>query len=150
MFIKSVLETKGPDLITVSPGDSVYKVAKLFKSERIGFALVDGANKVTVGSVSERDIVHAMARHDGSGDLSGLPVTDIMTTNVVTCDIEDTIDQVRQLMTNNRTRHVVVMDGEAQAQAGIVSIGDIIKHSLDACQVDTSQMRDYITGQGYQ
>jgi CBS domain-containing protein len=51
-------------------------------------------------------------------------------------------------MTEKRTRHVVVMDGERMA--GIVSIGDIIKHSLDECQIDTGQMREYITGQGYQ
>jgi CBS domain-containing protein len=55
---------------------------------------------------------------------------------------------VRDLMTSSRTRHVVVMDG--YALAGIASIGDIIKHSLSECKVDTGQMRDYITGQGYQ
>ena len=144
MFIKSILEAKGPDLIAVSPGDSVNKVAKLFKSERIGFALVNGDGQNTLGSVSERDIVQAMAAHDGIGDL---PVADIMTTNVVTCDIEDTIDAVRELMTDKRSRHVVVMDGGVQA--GIVSIGDLIKHSLSECKVDTTMMRNYITGQGY-
>lgn len=148
MFIKSVLEAKGPELIAVSPGDSVCKLAKLFKNERIGFALVNNGNRVTVGSVSERDIVHALAAHGGTGGLGGLPVADIMTTNVVTCDIEDSIDHVRELMTNKRTRHVVVMDGKAQA--GVVSIGDIIKHSLTECKIDTGQMRQYITGQGYQ
>jgi len=145
MFIKSILETKGPGLITVSPGDSVRKVAKMFKHERIGFALVNNANQSMVGSVSERDIVQALAAH---GDVGGLPVADIMTTNVVSCDIDDTVDTVRALMTDKRSRHVVVMDG--QATAGVVSIGDIIKHSLSECKIDTGLMREYITGQGYQ
>ncbi|HEY9163630.1 MAG TPA: CBS domain-containing protein [Magnetovibrio sp.] len=145
MYIHSILETKGPDLIAVSPGDSVRKVAKLFKAKRIGFALVHSGNHVTVGSVSERDIVQAIAEF---GDVIGLPVADVMTTNVVTCNIDDTTDAVRDLMTTKRTRHVVVMDG-AQA-VGLVSIGDLIKHSLSECQVDTGMMRAYISGQGYQ
>ena len=145
MFIKSILETKGPELISASPGDSVRNVAKLFKSARIGFALVSNEAHITVGSISERDIVQAMAERDDVGDL---PVADIMTTNVVVCDIEDTVDTVRELMTNKRSRHVVVMNGTQQA--GIVSIGDIIKHSLSACKVDTGMLREYITGQGYQ
>lgn len=145
MVIKSILETKGPELISVSPDDSVHTVATLFKSERIGFALVNDGNHETLGSISERDIVQAMAAR---GDLSALPVADIMTINVVTCDIEDTVDTVRELMTNKRSRHVVVMNGTQQA--GIVSIGDIIKHSLSECKVDTGMLREYITGQGYQ
>lgn len=145
MFIKSILETKGPELITVSPGDSVRQVAKLFKSEGIGFALVSDASNAMVGSVSERDIVQAVAER---GDVTGLPVTDVMAANILTCDIEDTVDTVRELMTERRTRHVVVMS--ADHMAGIVSIGDIIKHSLTECKVDTGLMREYIGGQGYQ
>ena len=145
MFIKSILETKGPELISVSPGDRVGKVAKLFKSERIGFALVNDGNRTTLGSVSERDIVQAMAAR---GDVHVLPVADIMTTNVVICDIEDTVDMVRELMTDQRSRHVVVMNGARPA--GIVSIGDIIKYSLSERKVDTGMMREYITGEGYQ
>lgn len=145
MSIQSILETKGSELITVSPGDGLRKVAKLFKERRIGFALVQNGNRVTVGSVSERDIVQAMA---DLGDVVGLPVADVMTTNVVVCDIGDTTDAVRELMTAKRTRHVVVMEG-AKA-VGLVSIGDLIKHSLSECQLDTGLMRAYISGQGYQ
>ena len=144
MFVKTILDTKGPELITVSPGDSVRKVAQLFKRERIGFALVKNGNGVLVGTISERDIVQAIAEH---GDVYALPVADIMTTNVVTCELEDTLDIVRELMTERRTRHVLVKDG--QLMHGIVSIGDIIKHSLDECSVDSVQMRDYIAGNGY-
>lgn len=145
MYIKTILNEKGPDLISVSASDAVRKVAKMFKKKRIGFALVCSGRETMVGSVSERDIVQALA---GRGDVKDLPVSEIMTTTIVTCDIDDTVDRVRDLMTTKRTRHVVVMDG--QAFAGIASIGDIIKHSLSECKVDTSQMRDYIAGQGYQ
>lgn len=144
MFIKSILDSKGPDLITVSPGDDVRKVAKLFKAECIGFALVMNGNHNLVGTISERDIVQAIA---AKGEVIGLPVADIMTTNIVTCDIEDTADTVRELMTERRSRHVVVM--QEKDLSGIVSIGDLTKHSLEECRVDVGQMRDYITGQDY-
>lgn len=145
MFIKTILETKGADLIAVAPSDGVRNVAKLFKRERIGFALVRDATEAVIGSVSERDIIQAMAEQ---GDVCALPVADIMTANIVTCDIDDTVDTARDLMTSRRTRHVIVVDDEKMM--GIVSIGDIIKHSLNECQLDTGMMREYITGQGYQ
>mgnify|MGYP000654364052 CR=1 FL=1 len=129
MSIKSILEAKGPELISVSSGDAVRKVTEVFKREQIGFALVVNTAHTTVGSVSERDIVQAIAEH---GEVGALPVTAIMTTNVVRCSSGATIDHVRELMTSQRTRHVVVMDGDRAV--GVVSIGDIIKHSLDACQ----------------
>lgn len=144
MFIKTILETKGADLISVIPGDGVRDVANMFKRERIGFALVRDAKEAVVGSVSERDIVQALAEQ---GDICDLPVADIMTANIVTCDIDDTVDAARDLMTSRRTRHVIVVDDEEMM--GIVSIGDIIKHSLNECQLDTGMMREYITGQGY-
>jgi len=145
MYIKTILEAKGPEMITVSPGDGVRTVAQLFKREHIGFALVENEAGTLVGTVSERDIVQAMAHH---GDVTGMSVADVMTTNVVTCDLEDSIDTVRELMTEKRTRHVLVMNG-GQPE-GIVSIGDLIKHSLSECRVDTSMLREYINGQGYQ
>lgn len=145
MFIKTILNSKGAELIAAAPNDSVAKVANLFKVHGIGFALVMNAMNELVGTVSERDIVQAIALR---GDVNGVTVADIMTTNVVVCDIEDSTDLVREIMTEKRSRHVVVMDGEAMV--GIVSIGDLIKHSLNECQVDTSMMRDYITGEGYQ
>lgn len=145
MFVKSIVDEKGPDVITVSPADPIRQVAKMFKRERIGFALVTNGMEAFLGTVSERDIIHALAER---GDLGGLPVVDIMTTNVVTCNINDTLDTVRHIMTQQRTRHVLTMNGGELA--GVVSIGDLIKHSLDECQIDTEQMRDYISGHGYQ
>jgi len=144
MFIKTILETKGADMIAVAPDDSVRKVANMFKRERIGFALVRDETESVIGSVSERDIVQAMAEQ---GDICDFPMADIMTANIVTCDIDDTVDAVRDLMTSRRTRHVIIVD--AEEMMGIVSIGDIIKHSLNECQLDTGMMREYITGQGY-
>ena len=145
MFVKSILDQKEPDLISVSPVDVVSSVATLFKRKHIGFALVHSDNSTLIGTISERDIIHAIAKH---GDISALPVAEIMTTNIVKCRADDTLESVRQSMTSRRSRHVLAMDG-ARA-VGVVSIGDLIKHSLDECRIDSGHMMEYINGQGYQ
>lgn len=139
MHIKTILSKKGQNVISVPPDTSVHAVAELFKKERIGFALVRNGHQTTVGSISERDIILAFAERR---DLSELPVADIMSTDIVTCDIDDTIDGVRDLMTQRRTRHVVVKDG--YAFVGIASIGDIVKHCLKKCNGNIGNIRDYV------
>ncbi len=145
MLIKAILDEKSPEIITVRDTDPVRKAAETFKTEGIGFAVVDNAQGEHIGTVSERDIVQALAKHD---NLADLPVAEIMTTNVVEVSPEDTDESVRELMTERRTRHVLVKNGGDLI--GVVSIGDLMKHSLDQCQIDTGQMREYISGTGYQ
>lgn len=139
MHIKTILSKKGQNITSVPPDASVYAVAKLFMDKRIGFALVRNGHQTTVGSISERDIIRALAERR---DLSALPVADIMSTDIVTCDIDDAIDWVRDLMTSRRTRHVVVKDG--YAFVGIASIGDIVKHCLTKCNGNISHIHDYV------
>lgn len=144
MIVKSILEEKGPELIKVTQTDSVRMVAQLFKAERIGFALVEDSAHNYVGTLSERDIVQTIA--DG-GVVETLTARDVMTQNVVSVSPDETIETVRDIMTARRTRHVLVKeDGRV---VGVVSIGDVIKHSLAECRIDTGQLREYITGTGY-
>jgi len=145
MFVKYILDQKMPDLIFVSPVDTVRKVAKVFKQKQIGFALVKNKKLELLGTVSERDIIHAIAE---SGDVSDIVVADIMTTKVVKCAVDDTLESVRQTMTEKRVRHILAMD--ADQVVGLVSIGDLIKHSLDECRIDSDLMVSYINGEGYQ
>jgi len=145
MFVKTILDEKGPELIRVSQIDAVRDVARLFKVERIGFAVVEDVAKVPVGTISERDIVQALAVHEGIGHLK---VAEIMTQKMVSVAPDEALETVRQIMTEQRTRHVLVK--QAGKLVGVVSIGDLVKHSLAECQVDTDQMRDYIGGRGYQ
>jgi len=69
-------------------------------------------------------------------------VRDIMTAEVVTCDRSMPIDVLAALMTEQRIRHVpVVADG---VLAGIVSIGDVVKHRITELETETQAMRDYV------
>ncbi|MDH5187738.1 MAG: CBS domain-containing protein [Rhodospirillaceae bacterium] len=145
MVIKSILDTKKMTVLSVPMGMSVRDVAQMFGEKQIGFALVTDKGK-NVGTISERDIVKAFANI--GGEVADVPVSKIATKKIVSCHIDDTVDKVRDLMTNERTRHVIVM--KDNAIVGLISIGDIVKHSLDECRVDGNAMREYIAGQGYQ
>ena len=92
------------------------------------------------GVLSERDIVHAMAEN-GANALE-LPVTAVMTRKVITCSEESSVVDLMGVMTEHRIRHLPVLrDGRL---AGIVSIGDLVKHRLDELENESATMRDYI------
>ncbi|TIW38655.1 MAG: CBS domain-containing protein, partial [Mesorhizobium sp.] len=72
---------------------------------------------------------------------------DIMNRSVVTCSTQDLLPFVMSLMTDRRTRHVLVMDGDASV--GVVSIGDVVKHRLDELLRTEQALSDYIAGTPY-
>ena len=71
-----------------------------------------------------------------------LPLTDVMTVNVMTCNSSDTICSVMERMTEGRLRHLPVV--EQGRLTGILSIGDVVKHRLQAMDNEQSALHDYI------
>jgi len=91
-----------------------------------------------VRSVSEREIVHAIARY-GETAIS-MPVSEIMRHGVITVSPTDTVSHVMSLMTRHRVRHMPVLrDGNL---VGIISIGDVVKHRLEDLELETNVLRD--------
>ena len=74
-------------------------------------------------------------------------VADIMNRSVATCSTEDLLPFVMAIMTERRTRHVLVMDGDAAV--GVVSIGDVVKHRLDEALRNEQALHEYIAGTPY-
>ena len=74
-------------------------------------------------------------------------IADIMNRSVATCSVQDGLPLVMAIMTKRRTRHVLVMSGNAVV--GVVSIGDVVKHRLDELLRNEEILRDYICGTGY-
>jgi CBS domain-containing protein len=137
MSIQAILYDKGSNVVTIAPGASLKSAAEKLRDENIA-ALVVQAGGAVLGLISEREIVHALA---GSGERTcALPVSQVMTREIVTVAPEDSLKRAMALMTRHRTRHLMVLkDGEP---AGIVSIGDVIKHRLDDLELKTTFRRD--------
>lgn len=145
MFARNILEQKGPEVVSVSPETAVDTTASLFRDQHIGFAIVVNTDGTMIGTVSERDIMHGMASYGAT--VAGMSVKDLMTRNIVTCTPDDTLQTVMRLMTEQHTRHVLVMT--QNGLAGVVSIGDALKHQLSETEVAAETMRDYIGGKTY-
>lgn len=140
MFVSDILAEKGGLVYTVSPGTTVSQISRQLSTRRIGSVLVVDRLDRLAGIVSERDIVNAVATH-GAPALE-LDASEVMTSDVVTCDPDDSIDQVMAIMTQGRFRHLpVVRHGEL---LGLVSIGDVVKARIAETEHEAEALRAYI------
>jgi CBS domain-containing protein len=144
MTVQRILNDKGSVVTTCRPQDTIADVARILAEKKIGAVVVIGGGTegdAVSGILSERDIVRAIAAQ-GEKAL-GKQASDFMTENVVTCGLHDSNDDVMQIMTGGRFRHVpVVEDGKL---AGIISIGDVVKRRMAEIEREAAEIREYIT-----
>ena len=138
MKISAVLATKGMNVITIRPEQSISEAIALLSTHNIGaLVVVDTAGK-PVGIISERDIVRIAAK---SKEVFVASVSQVMTRDVVTGSSHDDLHSVLQTMTTRHFRHLPVVDDGRLV--GIVSIGDLVKAQLNEYrgEIDTLQTR---------
>jgi len=137
MTIETILRQKGTDVATIEPEASVRRAADWLRAKNIG-ALVVTSGKAVLGLISEREIVHAFSRY---GETTGsMPVKEIMQYGVTTVSPDESVSRVMNLMTHHRVRHIPVLRGGGLA--GIISIGDVVKHRLEDLELVTDVLRD--------
>ena len=140
MLIAAILRAKGPEVVSVAPDATVASLLTELAHNDIG--AVVARQETLIGIVSERDVVRHLQRR--GPELLDAPVSDIMTTDVVTCTTEDTVEEVGEHMTRRRFRHVpVTSEGRV---VGIVSIGDLVKSRLSGLEGDRARLEAYIHG----
>ncbi len=140
MRIADVLRNKGGAVVTINPDATVTELLAGLAGHNIGAMVVVGPDGL-VGIVSERDVVRQLHAHGAS--VLSRSVSTIMTAVVSTCSKSDTVDSLTMLMTENRVRHVpVVEDGKL---IGIVSIGDVVKTRMEELEAEHEQLQSYIT-----
>lgn len=140
MSVSAMLEGKPKAIVTVSPDDTVTNVARLLAKHRIGAVIVCNKSGGVEGILSERDIVRDIAS-DGPEALNAR-VSHCMTSKVKSCTMDDSIDHVMAIMTENHFRHMPVV--ENGKLVGIISIGDVVKRKIQQAESDAQDMRDYI------
>ena len=138
--VKHILETKGREVWSVHPDDSVLTALQLMAEKEIG-ALVVMAEDRVVGIISERDYARKVILLGKSSQ--DTPTRDIMTTQVVVARLDQTVEECMALVTARRIRHLPVLEGERLV--GLVSIGDLVKTMLEEQQFKIEQLENYIT-----
>lgn len=143
MLVRDILSTKQiGKIISVATTDKVSAAAALLSEMRIGAVIVRDAGNEMDGILSERDIVRELGR-SGSGCLTDV-VSSLMTSNVKSCAPTDTTQQVMQMMSDGRFRHMPVMeDGKL---VGVISIGDVVAARIKEVQFENDSMAELIAG----
>jgi CBS domain-containing protein len=140
MIVRQILKSKGSTVVAVPMAEPVANVATLLADSHIGAVLVRNALGEPVGILSERDIVEGLA-HRGTRVLEATAGS-LMTTDMVTCSPDDHIDELMQVVTNRRVRHLPVLeDGHL---AGIISIGDLVKARIGELETEGEALQRYI------
>jgi CBS domain-containing protein len=142
MRIHELLRTKGFHVITVRPSATVLEVVGLLEEYNLGAVVVSVDGREVSGIVTERDIVRRLL--DGTDFLSG-PVSEIMTTDVHTCTAQDSVQSLMTIMTEQRIRHLPVVDDHGR-MTGIVSIGDAVKSHITQIEFERDQLQGYVSG----
>ena len=139
MTIATILDKKGRDVFSLKPDTSLRIIVELLCEKKIGVVLL-AENGQLKGILSERDVVRALSCN-GSAALDD-SASEHMTSAVKTCSESDTIVSVMTQMTSGRFRHMpVIEDGKI---AGLVSIGDVVKHRIEQTEKEAEEMRAYI------
>ena len=142
MRINEVLAGKpSRDVITITPDATVRELIGLLAEHNVGALVVSAGGGSIDGIVSERDVVRRL--HEDESVLN-LTVGTIMTSDVETCTGDQSVNDLMQVMTARRFRHLpVVADGKL---VGIVSIGDVVKHRMSELEFERDQLDHYVHG----
>ena len=136
MNIEEILVAKGKVPFTVKPSETIKALAELLREKHVGAAVVSEDGERINGVITERDIAHGLATH--GADLHALPVSALMTENVVTCSPVDSVARVASTMLSRRIRHLPVeRDGRL---LGMLSIRDILQERVDELQQNAAML----------
>ncbi|MFC5187494.1 CBS domain-containing protein [Actinomadura harenae] len=144
MRIRDILRRKGSTVATIRPDATVRELLAVLAEHNIGAVVVSPDGAAITGIASERDIVRRL--HEHGAPLLDRPVAAIMTGRVRTVAPDTDVEDLRTTMTEHRIRHIPVLeDGRL---AGIVSIGDVVKSSIDELESEREHLVGYIRRTG--
>ena len=126
--------------VTITETATIKDLAALLAKHNFGAVVVVNPDNKPTGIVSERDIVRHLDKSNFS--LSDTVVSEIMSSNFISCGLETKSSELMELMTQNKIRHVPIMDNGRLT--GMVSIGDVVSRLIDIYAKENEQLRLYI------
>ena len=124
---------------TLTEVDTVRVASQNLHEKKVGSMPVLDKNKNVVGIISERDLSQFIYTERFN---SNLPISQIMSRELVTCDLNTSVTELMNEMTEKKIRHILIMDGKKLL--GIVSIGDVVNHLIDKIKEENKSLKDYI------
>jgi CBS domain-containing protein len=139
---KDILGIKGVHVLSIGPEATVLVAATLMNEHKVGSLAVLDQSRL-VGLFTERDVLQRVVGE--RRDPATTPVRDVMTTEVVVCRPETTIEEARAAMRNRRIRHLPVLDGDGN-MVGLISIGDLNAHLANDQEQTIYLLQEYLYG----
>lgn len=142
MKAKDILAEKGSRVVTCHEDNSLIEALAIFSANKIGSLLVVDSNDKIQGIIAPRDILLIVLKDFER--VKDIKVNEVMTKDLIVGTVDDTVEYIQAIMTENRIRHVPILeDGELK---GLVSIGDVVKAQIDEKEVENRYLKDYIEG----
>ena len=125
---------------TLSENDTLKTVSEKLQKYNIGsLPVLNTQDNSIIGIVSERDLARYIINNEFKKDL---PVTKIMSKNLITCNLNTSVTELMEIMSNNKIRHIPIM--EEKKLLGMVSIGDVLNYIIDQYKEENQHLRDFI------
>lgn len=138
--VLELLARKGSDLVSVAPTASVLDAARLMNERGTGSVLVIADTEELVGIFTERDILRRVV---AAGLAAATPVLSVLTTPVITCLPETSVEECAAIMTTRRIRHLPVVDAGGRLY-GVVSSGDVLAHRVAEHEATIQYLNGYM------
>ncbi len=139
--VRDMLNKKSSRVVFVSPGLTLRQALETMVDNKVGALPVKDASGDVVGIITERDLMREVYNR---ADLEERLVEEVMTENIISARRDDGIESVMEQMTENRFRHVPILEGAKLV--GIISIGDLVKSQLTYLKHQMEDLKDYVAG----
>jgi CBS domain-containing protein len=143
MKVRHLIKDRSPAYYGIAPDQTMAEAVDVMIKHTIGSLFVMEDNRIR-GIVTERDVMTTV--HRQGANFANMVVRDVMATNLVLCQIDDSLDQVMELLfdndTGHRIRHIPVMDNGLLV--GIISIADIVQALLTETRFENRLLKCYI------
>ena len=137
---KLVTKLSNRQCFTLTEKDTLKTASEKFQKHNIGvMPVLNEKDKTVIGIISERDLARYIYRDEFKSDLL---VNKIMTKNIVSCDLNTSVTELMEIISNHKIRHIPII--VEKKLLGIVSIGDVVNHIIEQYKDENQQLRNFI------
>ena len=140
MTRKLVTKLSNRECFTLTEKDTLKTASNKLQTHNVGvMPVLSEYDKSVIGIISERDLARYIYKDEFSSELL---VTKIMTTNIISCNLNTSVTELMEIISNHKIRHIPII--EEKKLLGIVSIGDVVNHIIEQYKDENQHLRDFI------
>ena len=140
MARKLVTKLSNRECFTLTEKDTLKTASNKLQTHNVGvMPVLSEHDKSVIGIISERDLARYIYKDEFSSELL---VTKIMTTNIISCNLNTSVTELMEIISSHKIRHIPII--EEKKLLGIVSIGDVVNHIIEQYKDENQHLRDFI------